>query len=177
MESSQRWSVGWFGIGLAALLLGGCARKPSGVERPGELELEVEPGASYGVVGRFRVVSVEPAGTGREVDFGADTTTARLPLAPGAYVLTLHAGARIVCREDDATAHAEPSAHEAIAERLVSSWPRRISIESGEVTMARINFGAPPAPHGVELADAPVPRDPCATFGLDGGTEQALLSR
>jgi hypothetical protein len=176
MESLHRVSVGWFGLGLAALgLLGGCARPAAVAARPGELEMQVDSEASYAVVGRFHLVGAELGTRDHEIDFDAASSSVRLPLEPGAYVLTLHAGARLVCRGDDGT----PRADTPEVERLVSSWPQRISIAPGELTTAKIGFGSAPAlpSRGLGPSGDAAPVDPCANPVLEGSAQQALLAR
>jgi hypothetical protein len=173
MESLHRVSVGWFGLGLAALgLLAGCARPAASSARPGELELRIASDAAYAVVGRFHLVAVEPGFRDREVDIDAATSSVRMPLASGAYVLTLGAGARLVCPGDHG---ALPDGVTAV-ERLVSSWPQRISIAPGELTTARLSFGAPLPARGIGAVGDATPVDPCAEPLLDGIAQQALFA-
>jgi hypothetical protein len=173
MASLHRSHVGWLGLVLAALsAVSGCAEPARGSARPGELELRVEPGAAYGVIGRFHLIGAEPGAAGRDIDFDAATPTQRVALDPGAYVLTLHAGARLVCREANGVHRGDALE----SQRLVSAWPQRINIAPGGLTTARIGFGAAPAPTSVAPAAAPV-ADPCVSSALVEGAQQALLSR
>jgi hypothetical protein len=175
MGSLHRVSVGWFGLGLAVLaVLGGCARPAPSTARAGELEMRIGSDTPYALIGRFHLISVEPGARDHEIDFDATSSSVRLPLEPGAYVLTLHAGARLVCHGDDGTPRTDAIA----AEPLVSSWPQRIAIAPGELTTARIGFGSaralPSRGHG-PLGDA-TPVDPCAKPTLEDSA-QALLAR
>jgi hypothetical protein len=175
MASLHRFLVGCLGLGFALTSLGACAEPAPSSARPGELELWAPSGASYAVVGRFHLAGVEPGVPRRELDFDTATSSVRVALPPGAYVLTLHAGARLVCRGEDGA----PRTGEMATQRLVSTWPQRIAITPGELTTARIGFGSAPAPSRspVVLSEAPVPVDPCASLIADEGVEQALLTR
>jgi hypothetical protein len=154
-----------FGIGLLgaalALVASGCA-EPVEAARPGELELVVDPLASYAMVGRFQVNAIEPWSPSRDIDFDTSISSARLELPAGSFTLALGAGARLVCAGEDDDLSA-PSA----VPRLVSAPPRVISIAPGQVTKARISFGGTP-PRSPEMAQgsASAPAevfDPCGT--------------
>jgi hypothetical protein len=140
MAVRHQWSVGFGLTSVAcALALLGCAA-PAAPARPGELQLRVDPEASYAVVGRFHVNAIEPWSPSRDVDFDTATSQARIELPPGTYALALGAGARLVCAGEDPEPFAEPST----VPRLVSASPQVISIAPGEITTARIRFGASP---------------------------------
>ncbi|HTV20714.1 MAG TPA: hypothetical protein VMG12_18650 [Polyangiaceae bacterium] len=150
----------WFGLSAVAsvLALAGCAA-PAQPERAGELELQLDPAASYSLVGRFHVNAIEPWSPSRDIDFDAATSSARLALPTGRFTLTLAAGARLVCAGDDTAPFVDGST----VPRLVSAPPQFISVAPGELTSARIAFGAPLAPNDathVDFAEAP---DPCGT--------------
>jgi hypothetical protein len=158
MAIRHQRSVG-FGLSsaLCAVVLAACAA-PAEPVRPGALELRVDPQASYGLIGRFHVNAIDPYRPSRDVDFDAATSRARIELPPGTFALSLAAGARLVCAGEPA----EPLG--AAIPRLVSASPQVISIAPGELTTARISFGASPA-SGAALganspADAP---DPCGS--------------
>jgi hypothetical protein len=177
MESLHRVSSVWFGLGVAALglLAAGCAQPSATALRPGELEMRVESG-SYAVIGRFHLAGVGPGMPVHELDFDASTSSVRVPLAPGAYVLTLHPGARLDCREGGGV----PGAETAASERRVSAWPQRIAISPGELTKARIGFGSAPtlSPRGVaHLGRELTALDPCANPAVDTGLVQAMMTR
>lgn len=151
----------WVGLlgALSALVLSACSA-PAEPVHPGELELIVDPQASYAMVGRFQVNAIEPWSPSRDIDFHTTTTSARVELPPGSFTLALGAGARLVCagEEEELTVSSVP--------RLVSAAPRVFSITSGRVTTARISFGAAHAQPSSDalgadhLADA---ADPCGT--------------
>jgi hypothetical protein len=166
-------SVGWLGL-IALAVMGGCAPAPPNPAEPGELEMRVEAAASYGVVGRFHLVGVEPGAPSRDIGFDAATSRLRTQVPPGAYVLTLEAGATLVCRGDEDVLGGST----APPVRFVSISPQILSIASGEVTTARIGFGsAPIASSGtVRVAKVPMPRDPCGEVASAPG-EQALSRR
>lgn len=153
-------SVG-FGLSSAvcALALSACA-SPAEPPRAGALELRIEPEAPYALVGRFHVNAIEPYSPSRDVDFDTATSRARIELPVGTFALLLGAGARLVCAGE------EPLAAPAAVPRLVSASPQVIAIAPGELTTARIRFGASPASseaHDVG-ANGPVePPDPCAS--------------
>lgn len=136
--------------------------------------MRVEAAASYGVVGRFHLVGVEPGAPGRDIGFDATTSSLRVQVPPGAYVLTLEAGATLAC-------HADGDGRDGwvASGRQVSIWPQPVWIASGEVTTARIAFGpAPVASSGpVERANVPVPRDPCGGERAPGAGNEQVLSR
>lgn len=140
-----------FGLACAAfaLVASGCAT-PAPAASSGQLELRLDSEASYALVGRFRVNSIDPWSPSRDIDFDAATSRARIELPPGTFALALGAGARLVCVGDDAA----PSGETAAGVRLVSASPRVITIAPGGLTRARIGFGAAPG----HAAD---PGDPC----------------
>jgi hypothetical protein len=149
----------WLGLfgAAAALALFGCAL-PAAPVRPGELQVLVDPDASYSLVGRFHLNAVEPWSPSRDIDFDAARSTARVELSPGTYSLVLAPGARLVCAGEEPETFAEPSA----SARLVSASPRLLSIAPGGITTAHVHFGAPPSAtsaSGEALLDA----DPCGT--------------
>jgi hypothetical protein len=150
--------VGWLGL-IAVAVLGGCAPSRPNPAEPGELEMQVGAGASYGVVGRFHLVGVELGAPSRVIGFDAATSRRRVQVPPGAYVLTLEAGATLACRGD----HDGLGDSAAPPARLVSIWPQPISIAAGEVTTARIGLGPAPvaSPHTIGPAKGLMPRDPC----------------
>jgi hypothetical protein len=160
MAIRHQRSVG-FGLSsaLCAFVLAACAAPVEPV-RAGALELRIEPEASYGLVGRFHVNAIDPWSPSRDVDFDATASRARVELPAGTFALTLAAGARLVCAGE------EPLAAPAAIPRLVSASPQVISIAPGELTTARIRFGAAPA-HGdaaAEAAGGPAePPDPCGS--------------
>jgi len=127
-------------LAIASVALGfaGCAVTEA--PRPGELELVVDPQASYALIGRFQIHAIQPWSPSRDVDFDTGTSAARVALPAGSFTLALGAGARLVCAGEDAGATALPA-----AARLVSASPRVFSIEPGRVTTARIGFGRAPA--------------------------------
>jgi len=141
-------------LGLAsvvcALVFSGCAE--SAPDRPGVLELRVEPEASYALVGRFQLHAIEPWTPSRDIDFGTATSQARIELPPGTFTLALGAGARLVCAGED------PDPFASAAPRLVSAPPQVISITAGELTTAHIGFGAPSAADSVAGS-----ADPCSS--------------
>jgi hypothetical protein len=156
MAICHQQSVG-FGLSsaLCAFVLAACAA-PAEPVRPGALELRVEPEASYALIGRFHVNAIDPYSPSRDVDFDAATSRARIELPAGTFALLLGAGARLVCAGE------QPEPLGAAVPRLVSASPQVISIAAGELTTARISFGASPASGEAlganSLADAP---DPC----------------
>jgi len=151
----------WFGLSSAicAFVLAACGA-PAEPVRPGALELRIEPEASYALVGRFHVNAIDPYSPSRDVDFDAATSRARIELPAGTFALLLGAGARLVCAGEQPEMLGAPSA----VPRLVSASPQVISIAAGELTTARISFGASPAsgePVGASSpAEAP---DPCGS--------------
>lgn len=158
MAIRHQRSVG-FGLSSAvcALVLAACAAPVKPVV-PGALELRIEPEASYALVGRFHVNAIDPYSPSRDVDFDVATSRARIELPAGTFALMLGAGARLVCAGE------EPLAAGAAVPRLVSASPQVISIAAGELTTARISFGAPPAGRSAAPAgdDGPAdPPDPC----------------
>jgi hypothetical protein len=141
MASGQRRSVRW-GLSSAAcaLALWGCSG-PAAPARTGALELHIDTGASYALVGRFHVNAIEPWAPSRDIDFDATTSRARVELPPGTFALALGAGARLVCEGEEP----EPLGAASAIPRLVSASPRVISITAGELTTAHISFEAGPA--------------------------------
>jgi hypothetical protein len=164
--------VGWLGL-IVLVVMGGCApSRPNRVES-GELEMRVDAAASYDIVGRFHLVGAEPGAPTRDIGFTTAPSRRRVQVPAGAYVLTLEAGATLVCRGD----HDVLDGSAAPSVRLVSIAPQPISIAPGEVTTARIGFGsAPIASSGaVRLANAPTPLDPCGQ--ADTAQGERVLSR
>jgi hypothetical protein len=162
----------WVGFGLAsaacALFLFGC-ESPAEPAGAGRLELRLEPGTSYTLFGRFHVNAIEPWSPSRDIDFDAATSHALIDLPPGIFSLALGAGARLLCAGEDPAPFAPFS-----AARLVSAPPRVITIAPGELTTARIGFGAAPtlrgearleaAGDGPAVASQSAPAyDPCGT--------------
>jgi hypothetical protein len=165
MTIRHQRSVGLGLIGAAAALaLSGCAHSAAPA-RPGELRVQVDPEASYSLVGRFHLNAVEPWSPSRDIDFDSATSTAHLDLSPGTYSLALAPGARLVCAGEDPEHFAEPFA----GVRLVSASPRLISIVPGGITTAHVRFGAPPWVPGADdpitaaSGAAPLDADPCGT--------------
>jgi len=160
-----------FALALAALgVLGGCATL-QGTPAPGVLEMELTQGATFAVVGRFRLSGVDPGTAVHDIPFDASTTRVFAELPPGSYVLTLDPGASLLCPGSEAAG--APS-----AEHLVTTWPVQISITSGARTRAHINYGLPPTEP--PSLDAPAPPDPCASDDgddLERGAEAALWQR
>jgi hypothetical protein len=161
MAIRHQRSVG-FGVSgaVCALALAACAA-PVAPARAGALELRIEPEASYALIGRFHVNAIDPYSPSRDVDFDAATSRARVELPAGTFALTLGAGARLVCAGEEPLAVAAAG-----VPRLVSASPQVISVAPGELTTARIRFGAAPV-RGEEAApgtsgplDAP---DPCGS--------------
>lgn len=153
----------WSGLFAAAsaLALAGCSA-PAQPARPGELELRLDPEASYSLVGRFHVNALEPWSPSRDIDFDPATSNARIELPPGTFTLTLAAGARLVCAGDAPA----PIVDGSTLPRLVSAPPQVISVTPGELTTARIAFGAPLAASEPALAAAATATeepDPCGT--------------
>jgi hypothetical protein len=126
-----------------ALALFGC-EAPTEPARVGRLELRLEPEPSYTLIGRFHVNAIEPWSPSRDIDFDSTTSHARIDLPPGIFSLELAAGARLVCAGEDPASFAPSSA----AARLVSALPRVLTIAPGELTTARISFGAAPTSRG-----------------------------
>lgn len=176
MASLHRPSLSprWLAVILLAVMAG-CASPRQSPAEPGELELHVEDGASYGVVGRFLLVGVEPGAGRRELRFDASTSRQRMQVPPGAYVLTLEAGATLACH----AAAGEPTHPTAPSTRLVSSWPQPISIAPGAVTTARVGFGPAPVAGagGLWRPNAALPPDPCGEAGSVERPEQVLSRR
>jgi hypothetical protein len=152
MAICHQRSVG-FGLlsAAVALALSGCAA--SAPDRPGALELRIDPEASYALVGRFRLTAIEPYSPSRDIDFDATTSTARLELEPGTFTLALGAGARLVCAGED------PAPFASSVPRVVSASPQLVSVSAGELTTARIRFGALSASEDGSAAAS----DPCSS--------------
>ncbi|HWO09131.1 MAG TPA: hypothetical protein VNN80_06615 [Polyangiaceae bacterium] len=142
----------------------GCA-KPSDLAEPGEVELVVEPGSMpYRLVGRFHLIGLDAAAMDGDVVFDGASSRQSVPLPAGRYMLTLHAGASVVCGDESLDVvgglnDAEPPA----AARLVSTSPQLIALEPGERVTAHIALGE--APQAYAMASGGAGSDPCAWAG------------
>jgi hypothetical protein len=133
---------GLLGVAVVAGVLAAGPPRAARAERSGAVELQIEPRATWRLVGRFELTGVEPAAEAQLMDFEPQISSAQVSLAPGAYVLTLSAGAHIDCGAEGERDQTDGDGGWAPA---VSIWPQPIAVVPGQLTTVRIALPARPA--------------------------------